>query len=83
MGGQGDQGFPGGSAGGESARNAGKCRRHGFHPRIRKIPWRRAWPITSWGVTVTLRRSCIHHKTKADSSQGRTWEFYLHLDAES
>ena len=82
-GGKGDQGFPGGSVGGESARNAAKCSRRGFHPQVRKIPWRRAWAATSWGVPVTLRRSCIHHKTKADSSPGRTWEFYVHLSAES
>ena len=22
------------------------CRRHGFHPRVEKIPWRRKWQLT-------------------------------------
>ena len=35
------RGFPGGASGKEPAC---QCRRHGFDPRIRKIPWRRKWP---------------------------------------
>ena len=33
-------GFPGGSAGKEFACQGGRC---GFHPWVRKIPWRRKW----------------------------------------
>ena len=36
-------GFPGGASGNESA---GQCRRHGFDPWVRKIPWKRAWQPT-------------------------------------
>ena len=37
------EGFPGSSAGKESACNAGGP---GFNPWVRKIPWRRAWQPT-------------------------------------
>jgi len=37
------KGFPGGSDGKESARNAGDL---GFNPWVGKIPWRRAWRPT-------------------------------------
>ena len=35
--------FPGGISGKESTC---QCRRHGFSPWVRKIPWRRAWQPT-------------------------------------
>ena len=41
-----NQGFPGGTSGKEPTH---QCRRHkrcGFDPRVRKIPWRRAWQPT-------------------------------------
>ena len=41
--------FPGGSVGKESAWNAGdylRCRRPGFDPWVRNIPWRRKWQPT-------------------------------------
>ena len=34
-----NQGFPGGSA----VKNLPACRRWGFDPQVRKIPWRKAW----------------------------------------
>ena len=37
------EGFPGGSSGKESS---GQCRRHGFHPWVRKNSWRRRWQPT-------------------------------------
>ena len=37
-------GFPGGAGGTESAC---QCRRCGFDPWVRKIPWRRAWQPTA------------------------------------
>ena len=37
-------GFPGGSVGTESHL---QCRRPGFNPWVRKIPWRREWLLTS------------------------------------
>jgi len=37
-------GFPGGSAGKESAFNAGDLGSiYGFHSCVRKVPWRRGW----------------------------------------
>ena len=41
-----DHGFPAGAVGKESACSAGdppECRRPGFNPWVRKIPWRRKW----------------------------------------
>ena len=38
------EGFPGGTSGKESAP---QCRRHGFDPWVRKIPWSRKWQPTS------------------------------------
>ena len=35
------RGFPGGTSGKESACQCRKCRRHGFDPWVRKIPWSR------------------------------------------
>ena len=37
-------GFPGDTSGKESTC---QCRRHGFDPWIRKIPWRRKWQSTT------------------------------------
>ena len=37
------EGFPGGTSGKESAP---QCRRHGFDPWVRKIPWSRKWQPT-------------------------------------
>ena len=37
------KGLPRWLSGKESARH---CRRHGFNPRVRKIPWRRKWQPT-------------------------------------
>ena len=39
-------GFPGGTSGKESTCQCRRCKRHGFHPWIRKIPWRRVWQPT-------------------------------------
>ena len=36
-------GFPGSARGKEPACQCRRCKRHGFHPWVRKIPWRRAW----------------------------------------
>jgi len=38
-----NRGFPSGSGGTESAH---QCRRQGFDPWVRKIPWRREWQPT-------------------------------------
>jgi len=38
--------FPGGTSGKESACQCRKCKRHGFHPWVTKIPWRRKWQPT-------------------------------------
>ena len=43
------KGFLGGSVGKESSRDAGDClkyKRHGFNPRVGKIPWKRKWQPT-------------------------------------
>jgi len=38
--------FPGGASGEESACQCRKCRRQGFDPWVRKIPWSRKWQPT-------------------------------------
>ena len=38
--------FPGGTSGRESACQCRRCKRHGFHPWVTKIPWRRKWQPT-------------------------------------
>ena len=40
------EGIPGGTSGKESACQYRRCKRPGFHPWVRKIPWRRAWQPT-------------------------------------
>ena len=39
-------GFPGGPNGNEPACQCRRHKRHGFHPWVGKIPWRRAWQST-------------------------------------
>ena len=39
-------GFPGGTSGKEPTCQCRRHKRRGFHPWIRKIPWRRAWQPT-------------------------------------
>ena len=41
------QGFSGGASGKESTCQCRRCKRCGFYPWVRKIPWRRAWQPTS------------------------------------
>ena len=38
--------FPGGTSGKESTCQSRRCRRCGFDPWVRKIPWRRKWQPT-------------------------------------
>ena len=40
------QGFPGGSTGKEPTCQCRRCKKHGFNPWIRKVPWRRKWQST-------------------------------------
>ena len=40
------KGFPNGTSGEELALQCKRHKRHGFHPSIWKIPWRRAWQPT-------------------------------------
>ena len=40
------QSLPGGASGNQSACECKRCRRHGFHPWVGKVPWRRAWQPT-------------------------------------
>ena len=51
-------GFPGGASGKEPACQSKKCKRCGFHPWVRKIPWRRAWEPTPVGIQ--LKRLSMH-----------------------
>ena len=39
-------GFPCGTSGKESACQCRRCKRHGFNPWVRKIPWRKKWQPT-------------------------------------
>ena len=36
-------GFPGGASGKEPTSQCRRCKRSGFDPSVRKIPWSRAW----------------------------------------
>ena len=38
--------FPGSTSGKEPSCQGRRCKRHGFNPWLRKIPWRRAWQPT-------------------------------------
>ena len=38
--------FPGGPSGKDPACQCRICKRHGFHPCVEKIPWRKAWQLT-------------------------------------
>ena len=40
-------GFPGGASGKGPACQRSRCKRRGFHPWVRKIPWRRVWQLTA------------------------------------
>ena len=40
------KGFPSGSAGKEPACQCRRCKRRGFNPWVRKIPWRKKWQPT-------------------------------------
>ena len=40
------RGFPGGAGGKEPTFQFRRHKRHGFHPWVGKIPWRRAWQPT-------------------------------------
>ena len=40
------EGFPDGISSKESACQCRRCRRRGFDPRVKKIPWRREWQST-------------------------------------
>ena len=39
-------GFPGGTGSKKPACQCRRCKRRGFNPWVRRIPWRRAWPRT-------------------------------------
>ena len=40
------KGTSGGASGREATSKCRRCKRHGFHPWVRKIPWMRAWQPT-------------------------------------
>ena len=44
--------FPGGASGKKPACQCRRCKRHGFGPWVRKMPWRRKW----WTTPVFLSR---------------------------
>ena len=52
-----DSGLPQGVNSKESTCQCRKCKRHGFDPWIRKIPWRRKWQVTpsilAWRIPWT------------------------------
>ena len=49
-------GFPGGASGKEPDCQCRRHERHGFHPWVRKIPWRMAWLPTHGQRFITLYR---------------------------
>ena len=61
---------PGGTSGKESACQCRRPKRLGFHPRVRKIPWRRKWQ--------PLQDSCLEN-----SIDRGAWWAIVHKVAES
>ena len=57
-------GFPGGTSDKEPACQCRRLKRHGFDPRIRKIPWRRPWQPTP----VFLPEESLGHRSQASYS---------------
>ena len=50
--------------------NTGRCKRHGFHPWVGKIPWRRAWH--------PLQPSCLE-----DPMDRGAWQAAVHRVAQN
>ena len=61
-------GFPGGLSGKESAC---QCRRHGFDPWVKKIPWRRKWQ-----PTAVYLSGKAHGQRSVGSQKSWTWLSY-------
>ena len=62
------QGFPGGASAKEPTCQCMRCKRHGFHPRVGKILWRRAWQPTP---VFLPRESHGQRSLEGYSPQGR------------
>ena len=57
-------GFPGGTGSKESTCQCKRCKRRGFDPWVRKIPWRRKWQLTP----VFLPKICHRQRSLAGYS---------------
>ena len=73
---QGLKGFPGGS---EVKAVCQQCRRPGFNPWVRKIPWRRKWQLSMW---YWMKRSRVlipfkyHYKKQKTKDTWKRWQQY-------
>ena len=68
--------FPGGNSGKEPSCQCRRCKRHRLDPRVRKIPWRRAWqptPVFFHGQRSLAGWSCrVRHDWETN-----TFTFFL------
>ena len=80
--------FPGGASGREPACQCRRCKRHGFDPWVRKIPWSREWQPTQIFLTGKSHRKrslssyspwgpTVHGVTKS-----QTWLKWLSMSPE-
>ena len=63
--------LPGGTSGAESACQRTRCKRHGFDPRVRKIPWLQPTPVFLPGEFTDRGtwQAAVHKATKSGGPQ--------------
>ena len=62
-------GFPGDASGKEPPCQCRRYKRHGFHPRVRKIPWRRKWQPTPMESHAQRSRQGTDHRVAKSWTQ--------------
>ena len=73
------KGFPGGASGKEPTRQCRRTKRCGFHPWVRKIPWRRAWqptPVLLPGESHRQRSLGGYSHKESDMAKA-TWHAHI------
>ena len=75
-------GFPGSARGKEPACQCRRCKRHGFDPWVRKIPWWRAWQHTPVFLLRIPRRE-EPGGVRSKGSQSQTWLKQLSMHADT
>ena len=72
-------GLPGGASGKEPTRQCRRTKRCGFHPWVRKIPWRRAWqptPVLLPGESHRQRSLGGYSHKESDMAKA-TWHAHI------